>query len=1072
MRMKPKTKIMQTLAGISILLILCFMVLALLQYQNNSNMDLPPEKLELFLETDWTLVTLDRTSMPIEPADAQNSLQTQIQDALAALKGQKVILPFTEKSGPDAYLVFQNKIPLRYAGLSLGISCENSNIQVMVDKTEIYQRTLEDTAHNKASNQNMHYIDIPDTLEEGELWIILSSASPHAAASLEEVKIETHEALVIGVVESNIMDIGCCLLILIMSIIMFVLALIRRYTRQPQRGELFLGLAGLAADIYCFIWTDTLNIFYSLQEAYEMQEYLALLVPLLLALYFERNLHTIYPRRFSVLLCGMIIHSAAQIILQLLGIYHMQDMANLTAAAVGIVCITALITLIHYDYKNKSFQTLLSVLSILVLLTGGIANICANFIFDHTYANAAGQYSMAIFSVMMTVMHILRLSKEYRAKAEENAALLQEKIKATQQQNIQLAQAKKDADAARHEALAANEAKGNFLAHMSHEIRTPINAVLGMDEMILRESSEPQVKEYAMDIYTAGQTLLSLINDILDFSKIESGKMEIVPVEYDFCSLIHDLANMAAQRAKDKPIRLELEISHEIPSRLYGDDIRLRQILTNILTNAVKYTPKGTVWLRAQCRTTADTALLRFEVEDTGIGIKEEDLPKLSAEFERIEEDRNRNIEGTGLGMSITIQLLTLLGSQLQVESTYEKGSKFYFALEQKIVDHTPIGDFEARVQQLTDHYQYSTNFCAPNASILVVDDNAVNRKVFRSLLKATKIQVTDAPGGAECLKLVQENHYDLIFLDHMMPEMDGIETLRHIRTYTDFPCRDTPIIVLTANAVSGAREKYLAEGFDAFLSKPIVPQKLETMIQNMLPQELLQQAEQTGADTGTRTQAALPQTDKLLDDLPQVDGLDWQYAWLHLPDMELLASTVKEFYAQIFSAADRLEDAYRQVHEPAYLDQYRIQVHAMKSLAASVGIIPLSGTAKILEYAARDGRIDIIESMTAAFLEEWRSYRQKLHGVFGIAMETKKEITDASVIQALLEMVRIHMQEMDIDQADELIQQLQAYAYPADLEQQMQKLAEAVTNLDPEETERLSDVMIAQMEQFELVNA
>ncbi len=1070
MRMNPKTKIMQTLAGISILLILCFMVLALLQYQNNSNMDLPPEKLELFLETDWTLVTLDRTSMPIEPADAQNSLQTQIQDALAALKGQKVILPFAEKSGPHAYLVFQNKIPLQYAGLSLGISCENSNIQVMVDKTEIYQRTLEDSAHNKASNQNMHYIDIPDTLEDGELWIILSSASPHAAVSLEEVKIETHEALVIGVVESNIMDIGCCLLILIMSIIMFVLALIRHYTRQPQRGELFLGLAGLAADIYCFIWTDTLNIFYSLQEAYEMQEYLALLVPLLLALYFERNLHTIYPRRFSVLLCGMIIHSAAQIFLQLSGIYSMQDMANLTAAAVGIVCITAIVSLVHYDYKNKSFQTLLSVLSILVLVAGGIANIGANMIFGHNYANAAGQYSMAVFSVLMAVVHILRLSKEYRAKAEENAALLQEKIKATQRQNTQLAQAKKDADAARHEALAANEAKGKFLAHMSHEIRTPINAVLGMDEMILRESGEPQIKEYAMDIYTAGQTLLSLINDILDFSKIESGKMEIVPVEYDFCSLVHDLANMTTQRAKEKPISLELEISHEIPSRLYGDDVRLRQILTNILTNAVKYTPKGTVWLRVQCRAATDTALLRFEVEDTGIGIKEEDLPKLSAEFERIEEDRNRNIEGTGLGMSITIQLLTLLGSRLQVESTYEKGSKFYFELEQKIADHTPIGDFEARVQQLTGHYQYSAKFCAPNASILVVDDNAVNRKVFRSLLKATKIQVTDASGGAECLKLVQENHYDLIFLDHMMPEMDGIETLRQIRTYSDFPCRDTPIIVLTANAVSGAREKYLAEGFDAFLSKPIVPQKLENMIQNMLPQELLQQAEQ-GGDTGASTQAVPPQTAKLLDELPQVDGLDWQYAWLHLPDMELLAFTVKEFYAQISSAADRLEEAYRQVREPAYLDQYRIQVHAMKSLAASVGIIPLSGTAKILEYAARDGRIDVIASMTSPFLEEWRSYRQKLRGVFGIAMETKKDITDASVIQALLEMVRIHMQEMDIDQADGRIQQLQAYAYPAEMEQPMQELAQSVTNLDLDETERLSDLLIAQMEQFELKN-
>ena len=323
---------------------------------------------------------------------------------------------------------------------------------------------------------------------------------------------------------------------------------------------------------------------------------------------------------------------------------------------------------------------------------------------------------------------------------------------------------------------------------MSHEIRTPINAVLGMDEMILRESREQNIKEYAMDIYTAGQTLLSLINDILDFSKIESGKMEIVPVEYDISSLIHDLANMASQRAAEKKIQLIVEASQDIPSRLYGDDVRLRQILANLLTNAVKYTHEGTIWLRVQSRRKEDAAVLGFEVEDTGIGIKEEDLPKLSAEFERIEEDRNRNIEGSGLGMSITIQLLALLGSRLAVESTYGKGSKFSFELEQKVMDPQPIGDFSARVRQSAENYNYSTRFCAPEAKILVVDDNGVNRKVLRNLLKETQIQVTEAGSGAECLALVQEGRYDLIFLDHMMPEMDGVETLHRMRALSGYP--------------------------------------------------------------------------------------------------------------------------------------------------------------------------------------------------------------------------------------------------------------------------------------------
>ena len=495
--------------------------------------------------------------------------------------------------------------------------------------------------------------------------------------------------------------------------------------------------------------------------------------------------------------------------------------------------------------------------------------------------------------------------------------------------------------------------------------------------------------------------------------------------------------------------------------------MRIRQVLTNILTNAVKYTQEGTVWLRVKAiAADSSRARLWFEVEDTGIGIKEEDLPKLSAEFERIEEDRNRSIEGTGLGMSITIQLLELMGSRIQVESVYGKGSRFYFELEQKVADAAPVGDFESRVRKMSADYRYRAGFLAPDAQILVVDDNAVNRKVLRSLLKQTQVQVTDAGGGAQCLELVQENHYDLIFMDHMMPEMDGIETLHHMKQMTDYPCRNTPVVILTANAVSGAKEKYLSEGFDGFLSKPVVPAKLEQMIYKMLPQHLL--LERDGADREQKA-GALPSEETgaqhaELEKLPQVDGLDWAYAWMHMPDMELLEFTIKEFYAQIDSAARLLEQYFEQAGQPEYLEQYRIQVHAMKGLAATAGILPLSGVAKILEYAARDNRLDIVTSVTPAFLEEWRSYRHKLKGVFGLGMEAKKEITDSSVILALLEMLRTSMQEMDIDQADGIIRKLQEYEYPDEAQDSMQQLAQAVTGLNEEETGRLADSLIAQL--------
>lgn len=869
-------------------------------------------------------------------------------------------------------------------------------------------------------------------------------------ASLIEDAVVEAEAIVIEMEGSNLADIACCLLIVIAAIILFVLALIRWCTRQQSRGGIFLGLFGLTAGIYCFVSTDAVSSFLDLQGVHVMQEYLMLMLPLFLALYFERNLGSMFPRRFAWLLCIICFNAAIQIILELIGIQNPIVMADVSTLVLGVVCVVTIVSLIQLVCKSRRYQILIPIISLAVLLAGEVAKVILNHFSMYAYAEVATLYAMAVFGLLLAILHILRISKEYRLDAEE-------RVKAAQKQNSQLALAKLEADSARHEALAANEAKGKFLAQMSHEIRTPINVVLGMDEMILRESREPNIREYAMDIHTAGQSLLSLINDILDFSKIESGKVEIVPVTYEICSMIHDLANMTLQRAKDKELQFVVEIDHEIPTCLYGDDVRIRQVLINILTNAVKYTKEGTVWLRVKSRVVGETAVLYFEVEDTGIGIKEEDLPRLTAEFERIEEERNRNIEGTGLGMSITVQLLKLMNSELQVESVYGKGSKFSFELEQKIIDGTPIGDFESKVKNMAENFSYESSFYAPDAKILVVDDNAVNRKVLRNLLKETEIQMSEAGGGAECLQLVQENHYDLIFLDHMMPEMDGVETLHRMRELTDYPCKDTPVVVLTANAVAGAREQYLKEGFDDFLSKPIVPDKLEHMIRKMLPEELLQAADPAKTP-------AVQAADSCPEDLPVVEGLDWNYAWLHLPDRELLAYTLQEFYDQIDPAADSLERAYEQITEETFLEQYRIQVHAMKSLAATVGIVTLSGVARVLESAAKDGKINIIKSMTDIFLEEWRSYRQRLQGVFGIGAEEKQEIADYSVIRALVEMIRISMQEMDIDRADELMKQLRAYAFPEEVGQNIQKLAEAVTNLDPEETERLAGLLSGQL--------
>lgn len=1012
------------LAGAAIFLISAFMMSALFAYQREEAASDRLTHVEYFFNEGWQM----------SPAGGEEA--------------EAVTLP-CEGAFPGA-VVFRNRLPLDYAGRTMRFSTVNAAVRVLVDGEMLYwQEAGED------GGERVHFVDMPRSLQSGEVCIELTGFDEDRKAALGEISVEARNMLLLGLSGSDLADIICCLLIVITAIIMFVLALIRRYTGQPGRGEVVLAWFGLTAGIYCFISTDTLSIFYNVPEAYVIQGYLMLMLPLLLALYLEQNMRAVYARLFAVLLCGAILSAGIQLAWQTAGQGLLDDTSCVSAAVTGAVCAAGMAGLFQMYRRNRDRQAQLALLAMFVLLSGEAAHILLDSCLMSDSGKEAEHYSITAFGVIMACVHILQLAKEYRFNAEA-------RIREAVRQNQLLAQAKMDAEAARQEALAANEAKGKFLARMSHEIRTPINAVLGMDEMILREAREAGVREYAMDIYTAGQTLLSLINDILDFSKIDSGKMEIVPVEYDLSSLIHDLVNMASQRAKDKHIKLEVEVDRGIPSRLYGDDVRIRQVLTNILTNAVKYTHEGTVWLRVQGRGSekGKKAALRFEVEDTGIGIRKEDLPKLCAEFERIEEDRNRNIEGAGLGMSITIQLLALLGSRLQVESQYGAGSKFYFELEQDVVDGTPIGDFGSRARENAELYSYHAGFLAPDARILAVDDNAVNRKVLRSLLKETQIQVTEAGGGEECLRLAQEQRFDLIFLDHMMPDMDGVETLHRIRAIEDHPCKDTPIIALTANAVSGARERYLSEGFDDFLSKPIAPEKLEQMVRKYLPEECLLAAGD-GAQAGGTQEA---QIQARPEEFPLVEGLDWDYAWLHLPDMDLLRYTLKEFYAQIDVSADSLEQAYKRIAEADWLEKYRIQVHAMKSLSATVGIAPLSGVARVLEYAAKDGKIETITAVTPLFLEEWRSYRQKLEGVFGIGAADGKKAADYPVMQALLEMVRLSMQEMDIDRADPLMEKLQEYEYPEEIGRNVRLLARAVANLDPEETDRLAAVLAQQM--------
>lgn len=556
----------------------------------------------------------------------------------------------------------------------------------------------------------------------------------------------------------------------------------------------------------------------------------------------------------------------------------------------------------------------------------------------------------------------------------------------------------------------ANKAKSDFLANMSHEIRTPINAVLGMNEMILRESKDDNIRDYSQSIQIAGKTLLSLINSILDFSKIEDGKMEIIPVKYDLSSMLHNLVNSNLERSKSKGLEFKVDIDENLPSVLYGDDVRITQVIMNLLTNAVKYTEKGYIKLSVRdAGRDVEGILLAVSVSDTGIGIKSEDREKLFESFERLDKERNRNIEGTGLGMSIVTRLLTMMGSKLSVESTYGEGSVFSFLLKQGIVDETPMGNYGVRLsksnEQKVERYLY-----AKGAKVLVVDDNEMNLKVAKNLMKRSGIIPDLALSGQEAIDKVKENKYDIILLDHMMPKMDGIETLEILKK-DKLLADNTIVIALTANAVVGAKETYLNAGFNDYLSKPIDVIKLDELLKKYLPEELVEW--KTGEDSLTdvlEVNTPALKSEDVIEFLPNDDIMEFAP---NDDKEEIVIADEGEFEKDIrdlgidfdsgvnFCAGDR--DFYKEmlkdfaVSAPekkknltGFLEKgewkdYEILAHALKSTSKTVGINEMYDRFLSLENAAKNKDFEFINNNHESAMEKYSEFANGISKVMDL---------------------------------------------------------------------------------------
>ncbi|MBO4912332.1 MAG: response regulator [Butyrivibrio sp.] len=600
----------------------------------------------------------------------------------------------------------------------------------------------------------------------------------------------------------------------------------------------------------------------------------------------------------------------------------------------------------------------------------------------------------------------------------------------------------------------SNEAKSRFLSNMSHEIRTPINAVLGFDEMILRECDDENILSYATDIQSSGKTLLALINDILDFSKIEAGKMEIIPGEYELGSMLNDVINMIEVKLNEKGLEFVTKISEDIPHVLFGDETRIKQCIMNLLTNAVKYTDVGSVTMviykeeydpLSHDDMFDEKIVLGVRIIDTGIGIKEEDLDKLTLAFERVDEKRNRTIEGTGLGISIVTNLLGLMGSKLNVKSEYGKGSEFSFEIVQTVVDREPIGDFakDYRLSKVNKK-DYKESFHAPKARILVVDDISTNLTVIQGLLKKTLISVDTALSGRKALELVTENKYDIIFLDHRMPELDGIQTLHMMKGMNNNMNKKVPVVALTANAVAGSREMYFREGFSNYLSKPVSPLKLEEMILSYLPSYKVSMP--GDADFVEDEKEDVKKADETELKLMKVQGVDVKSAIARCGSPKVVIDVMQDFWLSIKERSDLIEK-----YSSSDIKNYMIYVHGLKSSAKAIGALELSELAEYLEKCAEEKNKAEITKKTPELLELYRSYIKKLAvivGEEGEDTEDKPVIPEAELNDAF-SAIKEFVSGSYFDSADDIMNMLSEYKIPDEYAEKYEKVKRLMAAVD-----------------------
>lgn len=734
----------------------------------------------------------------------------------------EIELPYYEDCEAGKRITISNVIPEEYWGKTIRLLTADKEMRVIIDGTVVYEFGIDDErTFGQTPGSVTNFIDIPSKLQEGSIVIELTSPYENYGACIDTITIAERDIAILDMLIDNVFDFGCGLIMLLVAcgflFILLMHMIVRKKSKIGSNGTEYLAAYCFLSFIYYIIETKAMHLFYGNQTLYSVTIFLILMsLPLLLTSYCIKRFNQVEHVNTYVVAVVAAVNACVQMVMQLLNIADFMDLAFVSHGILFAAIIVIMWNIYKMSKRNREVEYYLEFAAMLILGICGVCDIVRSYTLTWEHIPKLSRYGTTVFCLLMIVAHILYIMRRYANVMEENSKLLQQKI--------ELAEKK-------------NQAKTIFLARMSHEIRTPINAVMGMNKMILSETKENNIREYAEEVEDAAQALLGRINEILDLSKIETGKMSLIEGEYNTGDLLYHVSNMIAVRAQTKNLTFKVEVDEDIPTTLRGDDAKLGQVLTNLLSNAVKYTDDGLVELTVKCDKAPDgkSAKLHIAISDTGIGIKDEELRKFNELIENLEDDNTRIVEEVGLGISITAEILKLMNSQLYVDSKYGEGSTFSFTVEQPIADATPIGDFDKDFRNRRHKYEQCGAVNAVGHKVLVIDDNNINRRIFVSLMKNTGIQVVEAASGKEGIELVTKEKYDIIFLDHMMPGMDGIETLRVFKELEENLNTSTPVIAVTANAVDEAKEYYLGEGFDGYIAKPIDSVVLDNLIKQYI---------------------------------------------------------------------------------------------------------------------------------------------------------------------------------------------------------------------------------------------